>query len=652
MYLSVSSEVQPEFREYERLSTTVLNAYLQPVIDRYLGDFAAGVGAGRAAGRARHQPVGRRADVGCARAPRADPHRAVGAGGRRGRRDPHGATLRRAGRDLARHGRHQRRRRADARLHRRHDLQQMDRGLSGAARLARHQRGRRRRRLDRLVRPRRPDEGRAAERGRAAGPGLLRPRRRRRPPSPTPIWCSAGCRRAACSAATWRSTQTLARDAIAPLAERLGFSVERTAHGMLGIVVANMVRAIRSVSVERGHDPRAFALLPFGGAGPLHATDVAKSLGITRCLVPFAPGILCAQGLIVSDLRETFVRTAVTPLDEAGMADVAARIGELKQQADAWFDAEGVAPASRSIDIVLDTRYVGQNFELAIGAAARPIPLPAADAIAQRFFAEHERAYGFHNPADRIEIVNFRLLAVGQIAPARGAARRAAQVRQGRARVAPKGLVHGRRRAGHAGLRPRHAAARRHDHGPGGDRAARFHHAAVSRATAPTVDPHLNLDGRDLHMSIDPITLEIISNGLQVDRRRDLHRADEERLLDQHQGAPRPLDRDHRSGRAADRAGGELAGDSPRLDDGPDEHAARQDAAVRACARATSSSPTIRMWPAARTCPTSTWRCRCSPTAGSSASCATSRIMPTSAASRRAAWRAAPRSTRKARASR
>jgi N-methylhydantoinase A len=206
----------------------------------------------------------------------------------------------------------------------------------------------------------------------------------------------------------------LARNAIAPLAGRLGFTVERTAHGMLGIVVANMVRAIRTVSVERGHDPRAFALLPFGGAGPLHATDVAKSLGIRRCLVPFAPGILCAQGLIVSDLRETFVRTAVTPLDDARMGDVAARIGELKAQAADWFDSEGAGPESRSIDIVLDARYVGQNFELAIGLGAAD-PLPAADAIRQRFFAEHERAYGFHNPADRIEIVNFRLIAVGRL---------------------------------------------------------------------------------------------------------------------------------------------------------------------------------------------------------------------------------------------
>jgi N-methylhydantoinase A len=206
----------------------------------------------------------------------------------------------------------------------------------------------------------------------------------------------------------------LARKAIAPLADRLGFSIERTAHGMLGIVVANMVRAIRSVSVERGLDPRAFALLPFGGAGPLHATDVAKSLGIARCLVPFAPGILCAQGLIVSDLRETFVRTAVTPLSDADMDQVAARIHELKTHAAEWFETEGVALENRSIEIVLDARYVGQNFELAIGLGAAD-PLPAASEIRARFLAEHERAYGFHNPSDPIEIVNFRLIAAGRL---------------------------------------------------------------------------------------------------------------------------------------------------------------------------------------------------------------------------------------------
>ena len=76
---------------------------------------------------------------------------------------------------------------------------------------------------------------------------------------------------------------------------------------MLGIVIANMVRTIRTISVERGHDPRDFVLMPFGGAGPLHARDVAVSLGMKEMVVPAAPGIVCAQGLLVSDLKEDFV---------------------------------------------------------------------------------------------------------------------------------------------------------------------------------------------------------------------------------------------------------------------------------------------------------------------------------------------------------
>jgi N-methylhydantoinase A len=219
----------------------------------------------------------------------------------------------------------------------------------------------------------------------------------------------------------------LAREAIRPLAERLGFTVERTAHGMLGIVVANMVRAIRSVSVERGHDPRGFVLLPFGGAGPLHSTDVARSLGIRRCLVPFAPGILCAQGLIVSNLRETFVRTAVTPVRQDRLPDVSRRIAELVSDATAWFESEHVEPDNRRFDVVLDARYVGQNFELPIslGTADR---MPDADAICKLFFAEHERAYGFHNPLDPVEVINFRLVAVGQL-------------KQPSSRPAPKGTT-------------------------------------------------------------------------------------------------------------------------------------------------------------------------------------------------------------------
>ena len=413
MYLSISSEVQPEFREYERLSTTVLNAYLQPVIDRYLGDFAAGVaeaapmaalGINQSSGglmsvaRARHVPI-RTALSGPAAGAVGAIHMARLSG------MPDVISLDMGGTS------------ADVALIRAYTAgTTFNKWIEGyPARLAS---------LD--INAVGAGGGSIAWFDRD---GLMKVGPQSAGAQPGPACYGRGGTEATVTDANlvlgrlsprgllgggMALDESLARKAIAPLAGRLGFSVERTAHGMLGIVVANMVRAIRAVSVERGHDPRAFALLPFGGAGPLHATDVAKSLGIRRSLVPFAPGILCAQGLIVSDLRETFVRTAVTPMDDKHRDEVRTRIAELKAQSDAWFDAEHVERASRSIDIVLDARYVGQNFELAIGLGAAD-PLPSADDIKRRFFAEHERAYGFHNPADPIEIVNFRLIAVGRL---------------------------------------------------------------------------------------------------------------------------------------------------------------------------------------------------------------------------------------------
>jgi N-methylhydantoinase A len=116
----------------------------------------------------------------------------------------------------------------------------------------------------------------------------------------------------------------------------------------------------------------------------------------------------------VSDLRETFVRTTVTPLVAARLDDIRMRIDELKARAEAWFGAEAVGQADRIIDIVLDARFVGQNFELPIALGSAD-PLPCAEDIRQMFFAEHDRAYGFHNPADPVEIVNFRLIAVGRL---------------------------------------------------------------------------------------------------------------------------------------------------------------------------------------------------------------------------------------------
>ena len=174
-----------------------------------------------------------------------------------------------------------------------------------------------------------------------------------------------------------------------------------------------MMPAIRTISVERGHDPRRFVLMPFGGAGPLHARDVAAALGIRRVLVPAAPGILCAQGLVVSDLKEDFVAGRRLPVDASAEGAILSQIKDLKQHAEAWFELEQLPAAARRFELSLDLRYVGQNFELPVPFALDA--LPDAAGMRAAFFAAHETAYGYHNPDDPVEVVNFRLTARGRL---------------------------------------------------------------------------------------------------------------------------------------------------------------------------------------------------------------------------------------------
>jgi N-methylhydantoinase A len=205
----------------------------------------------------------------------------------------------------------------------------------------------------------------------------------------------------------------LARQSLEPAAARLGLTVEQVSRGILDIAVANMVRSIRTVSVEKGHDPRDFALMAFGGAGPLHARAVAVDLGIGRIIVPPAPGILCAEGLIVADLKEDFVAAERLTVDDAALAGAASLIAGLATEAEAWLAAQHV-PAGR-LRLAADMRYGGQNFELTVPLAeavqGEVMVLPDAASIRRGFFAAHDQAYGFHNPHDAVEVVAFRLTA-------------------------------------------------------------------------------------------------------------------------------------------------------------------------------------------------------------------------------------------------
>lgn len=206
--------------------------------------------------------------------------------------------------------------------------------------------------------------------------------------------------------------KSLAVRAISTVAEPMGKTIEETALGMLEIMTANMVRAIRQISVERGHDPREFALMPFGGAGALHARDVAVSLGMKEILVPAAPGIVCAKGLTDADLQENFIASVVFSCDEAATERLTSETAALTDLAELWFGSENASIDRRSVIYSADVRFLGQNFELSIEvgrkSGAGSIQIDPIEVVLERFFEAHERSYGFANRQARVEIVACR----------------------------------------------------------------------------------------------------------------------------------------------------------------------------------------------------------------------------------------------------
>ncbi len=160
--------------------------------------------------------------------------------------------------------------------------------------------------------------------------------------------------------------------AIERLAAELGLDAMTVADGILSIVNVNMGRAIRVISIERGYDPRDFTLVAFGGAGPLHAARLARELEIPQVLVPTVPGALCALGLLLSDLRADFSQTLTRPAAPEALDDIQRGFHRLEAEASEWLDREAVAEESRRLRRIADMRYIGQNYEL-------PIEVPAGD---------------------------------------------------------------------------------------------------------------------------------------------------------------------------------------------------------------------------------------------------------------------------------
>jgi len=186
------------------------------------------------------------------------------------------------------------------------------------------------------------------------------------------------------------------------VADPLGLSLEQAARGILAIADNHMVGAVRVVSVERGHDPRDFTLVPFGGAGPLHGCGLADLLGIRRVLIARAPGILCADGLLDADLKAAFSQ-ALPEVLPASEAQTDALVAELEAKAQAWFTAEDVAPNRRQLRRVALMRYHGQGGELAV---------PMGGNLVADFTASHMALYGFVLDAV-VELITVRVEATG-----------------------------------------------------------------------------------------------------------------------------------------------------------------------------------------------------------------------------------------------
>jgi N-methylhydantoinase A len=209
--------------------------------------------------------------------------------------------------------------------------------------------------------------------------------------------------------------QDLAKASIQRLADQLGLGLMETAQGILSVVTANMARAIRVISVQRGHDPRDFTLMAFGGGGPLYAARLAKELDMKRVLVPRNPGILCAMGLLLTDLRADFAATKLLPLAPGSIGEVADGFATLTARAEDWFVHEEIAPANRQLTRTADMRYAGQNYELAVPLPEGPVTAATLDALAAGFEELHRQRYGFIAEGEAVQVVTLRLEATGLV---------------------------------------------------------------------------------------------------------------------------------------------------------------------------------------------------------------------------------------------
>jgi N-methylhydantoinase A len=204
-----------------------------------------------------------------------------------------------------------------------------------------------------------------------------------------------------------RLDRAAAERAVGAVAHRLGLDVVAAAAGIHRVINARMADQIRLVTIKRGHDPRGFALVVLGGAGPVHGVPLAEEMGMVEVVVPEAPGVLAAFGLLAAAIEHHHARTLQAPADALDLDAVNRCLAELDGAGRARMSEEGVAPGDVRVAFAADMRYVGQSYELEVPIAA-PVAAARVPEIVNAFHAAHERVYGYARTRQPVELINYR----------------------------------------------------------------------------------------------------------------------------------------------------------------------------------------------------------------------------------------------------
>ena len=197
------------------------------------------------------------------------------------------------------------------------------------------------------------------------------------------------------------------------ICQKTDLSIEDAAAGIVTVVNSNMVRAIRMVSVERGYDPRQFTLVAFGGAGPLHACEVAEEIGIRQVLFPPSPGTLCSLGLLMADTQFDLSRSRLTIVNEQNLSIINNLLADLALEGQQLLNTQKIPELRRRFQFGFDCRYEHQNYELTIKIDKGKLNESDLDDLKKAFGNAHEHAYGYQDKERPVQIVNYRVSAVG-----------------------------------------------------------------------------------------------------------------------------------------------------------------------------------------------------------------------------------------------